>query len=47
MPAQEALIHGSRLMAASGARAAVIEHRTPLRTLPRSDDGTIPRFLKR
>lgn len=48
MPAQEALIHGSRLMAASGARAAVIEHRTPVRTLPSSEDAkAIPRFLTR
>jgi chromosome partitioning protein len=47
MPAQEALIHGSRLMAGSGARAAVIEHRAPARTLPPSGDGkAIPRFLK-
>ncbi|MDP3760359.1 MAG: ParA family protein [Ramlibacter sp.] len=48
MPAQEALIHGSRLMVASGSRAAVIEHRTPARTLPRSEaPSAIPRFLKR
>jgi len=48
MPAQEALIHGSRLMVASGSRAAAIEHRTPVRTLPRTEAVTaIPRFLKR
>jgi chromosome partitioning protein len=47
MPAQEALVHGSRLMAGSGARSAVIEHRTPVRTLPRGEDATLPRFLKR
>jgi chromosome partitioning protein len=47
MPAQEALIHGSRLMVASGSRAPVIEHRTPAHTLPRSEGAkTIPRFLK-
>jgi len=49
MPAQEALIHGSRLMAASGSRAAAAAHRIPVRTLPRTvgEGPEIPQFLKR
>ncbi|HSI55318.1 MAG: division plane positioning ATPase MipZ [Ramlibacter sp.] len=49
MPAQEALIHGSRLMSSAGARSPAVEHRMPVRTLPRStgEGPEIPRFLKR
>ncbi|MDB5858434.1 MAG: chromosome partitioning protein [Ramlibacter sp.] len=49
MPAQEALIHGSRLMAASGSRASEPAHRIPVRTLPRTagEGAQIPQFLKR
>ena len=49
MPAQEALIHGSRLMSASGSRAAVVTHSAPARTLPRTaaEKAQIPQFLKR
>jgi len=49
MPAQESLIHGSRLAVLSGARAVAPAHRIPVRTLPRvaSIEGPeIPRFLK-
>ncbi len=49
MPAQEALIHGARLMSASGSRAAAAAHSIPVRTLPRSagERTQIPQFLKR
>ncbi len=49
MPAQEALIHGTRLMSASSSRATAATHRAPLRTLPRTvgEGPEIPRFLKR
>ena len=50
MPAQESLIHGSRLAVLSGARAVAPMHRIPVRTLPRAaaaEGPEIPRFLKR
>ena len=49
MPAQESLIHGSRLSVLSGARADTSAHRIPVQTLPRSigEGPEIPRFLKR
>jgi chromosome partitioning protein len=48
MPAQEALIHGSRLTVAATARVQPVAHRVPARTLPRGEGGTqIPQFLKR
>jgi chromosome partitioning protein len=49
MPAQETLIHGSRLSVLSGARAAAAAHRIPVRTLPRTvgEGPEIPQFLKR
>jgi chromosome partitioning protein len=49
MPAQESLIHGSRLAVLSGARAIAPAHRAPVRTLPRAipESPEIPRFLKR
>jgi chromosome partitioning protein len=49
MPAQESLIHGSRLAVLSGARAVATAHAAPARTLPRpSGEGAqIPQFLKR
>ena len=49
MPAQEALIHGSRLAVLSGARAVASAHRIPVRTLPRTvgEGPEIPQFLKR
>jgi chromosome partitioning protein len=49
MPAQEALIHGSRLMAASGSRAQAVTHSAPVRTLPGTagEGFRIPQFLKR
>jgi chromosome partitioning protein len=49
MPAQEALIHGARLMVASGSRAMAATHRIPVRTLPRvvGEGPEIPQFLKR
>jgi chromosome partitioning protein len=49
MPAQEALVHGSRLMSASGSRAAAASHSAPVRTLPvaTAEKTQIPQFLKR
>jgi chromosome partitioning protein len=49
MPAQESLVHGSRLAVLSGARAAAAVHHVPVRTLARStgEAAGIPRFLKR
>ncbi|MEO7392561.1 MAG: ParA family protein [Ramlibacter sp.] len=49
MPAQEALIHGSRLMVQSGSRAAAAAHAVPTRILPRAPDEStqIQQFLKR
>jgi chromosome partitioning protein len=49
MPAQESLVHGSRLMVQPGTRGQPLVHRAPVRTLPRSGGETspIPQFLKR
>lgn len=49
MPAQESLIHGSRLAVLSGARAVLPAHRIPVRTLPRTvgEGPEIAQFLKR
>ena len=48
MPAQESMIHGSRLAVLSAPRAAATAHRAPMRTLPRVGEGAeIPQFLKR
>ena len=49
MPAQEALIHGSRLTVASAPRTQATSHTAPARTLPRrvADGAVIPQFLKR
>lgn len=47
MPAQESLIHGSRLDVLSGARALNPERRIPVRTLPQAaliKEPEIPRF---
>jgi chromosome partitioning protein len=49
MPAQESLIHGSRLDVLAGARALNPERRIPVRTLPQAailEEPEIPRFLK-
>jgi chromosome partitioning protein len=48
MPAQESLVHGSRLAVLSAARANASAHRAPLRTLPRTGSAVaeIPEFLK-
>jgi chromosome partitioning protein len=48
MPAQESLIHGTRLMIQSGARAALAPQAQPARVLPRGgiEGGQIQRFLK-
>jgi hypothetical protein len=49
MPAQESLVHGSRLMVQPGARSLAPLHRAPVRTLPSSggESSPIPQFLKR
>jgi chromosome partitioning protein len=49
MPAQESLVHGSRLMVQPGARGPAPVHRAPVRTLPSSggESSPIPQFLKR
>jgi chromosome partitioning protein len=49
MPAQESLVHGSRLMVQPGTRGQPPVHRVPVRTLPRDggESSPIPRFLKR
>jgi chromosome partitioning protein len=49
MPAQESLVHGSRLAVLSAARSAAAAHHIPARTLPRAsaERSEIPRFLKR
>jgi chromosome partitioning protein len=48
MPAQESLVHGSRLAVLSAARASAGAHRAPMRTLPRTASAVaeIPEFLK-
>jgi chromosome partitioning protein len=45
MPAQESLIHGTRLMVQSGTRAIAGAHAAPTQVLPRT--AAIPQFLKR
>jgi chromosome partitioning protein len=49
MPAQESLVHGSRLMVQPVARNTPAVHRVPVRTLPRDggESSPIPKFLKR
>ena len=49
MPAQESLVHGSRLTVQSGARALAPVHHAPPRTLPHGGGASapIPQFLKR
>jgi chromosome partitioning protein len=49
MPAQDTLIHGSRLTVNATARSMENAHPVPIRTLPRTsaEDTQIPRFLKR
>lgn len=49
MPAQESLVHGTRLMTNSGARATTMKPAAQSRVLPRAggmEGGQIPRFLK-
>jgi chromosome partitioning protein len=49
MPAQESLIHGTRLMTNSGSRATTMKPAAQARVLPRGggiEGGQIPRFLK-
>jgi chromosome partitioning protein len=49
MPAQESMIHGSRLLVQSTSRTKAEEHRVPIRTLPKiaGEVRQIPQFLKR
>lgn len=49
MPAQEALVHGSRLMVQSGSRALAAPHLASVDILPRAaaNGRQIPQFLKR
>ncbi|HSV78296.1 MAG TPA: ParA family protein [Ramlibacter sp.] len=47
MPAQESLVHGSRLAVLSGSRSVASAHSAPPSTLTRTAAGQIPQFLKR